>query len=58
MIKFIDDDVNMATDIKAKTYLPRLARLNTIASAPNLIVLVLKPFPSVEQTTTMKKQIK
>lgn len=30
-------------------YLPRIARVKTTASAPSLIVLVLKPFPSVQQ---------
>jgi hypothetical protein len=30
-------------------YLPRIARVKTTASAPSLIVLVLKPFPSVNR---------
>lgn len=39
--------------IQEQHYLPLFARLNTIASAPNLIVLVLKPLPSAQSETNM-----
>jgi hypothetical protein len=34
-------------NIQMKKYLLSFVHVNTIASAPSLIVLVLKPFPSV-----------
>lgn len=54
MTDTVNDVAYRSTRVQ-KLYLPRLARLNTIASAPNLMVLVLKPFPSVERHTHTNK---
>lgn len=44
--EFFQNKLNL-NSIK-NVYLPRIAQVKTIASAPSLIVLVLKPFPSVQ----------